>query len=60
MDWRGRYFRGVVTIGEQKSFTNKAGASFFFEIKNKQHKIRKRTTFYLHSILYRLCFIKRR
>ena len=46
----GRYFRGVVTFGEQKSFTNKAGTSFFSEIKNEQHKIKKRTTFYLHSI----------
>ena len=45
-----RYFRGVVTFGEQKSFTNKAGTSFFSEIKNEQHKIKKRTTFYLHSI----------
>ena len=25
----GRYFWGVVIIGEQKSFTNRAGASFF-------------------------------
>ena len=30
-----RYFRGVVTFGEQKSFTNRAGASFFSEIKNE-------------------------
>ena len=35
----GRYFRGVVTFGEQKSFTNKAGTSFFSEIKNEQHFI---------------------
>ena len=25
----GRYFRGVVTFGEQRSFTNRAGASLF-------------------------------
>ena len=55
----GHYFRGVVTFGEQKSFTNKAGTSFFSEIKNEQHKIKKRTTFYLHSICID-CFIKRR
>ena len=36
---------GVVTFGEQKSFTNKAGASFFSEIKNEQHKIRKEQHF---------------
>ena len=41
---------GVVTFGEQKSFTNRAGASFFSEIRNGQHKIGKITTFYLHSI----------
>ena len=29
----GRYFRGVVTFGEQKMFTNRAGASFFSENK---------------------------
>ena len=25
----GRYFRGLVTFGEHKSFINRAGASFF-------------------------------
>ena len=34
----GRYFRGVATFGEHKSFTNRAGASLFSEIKSEQHK----------------------
>ena len=34
----GSLLSGVVTIGEQKSFTNKASASFFPKITNEQHK----------------------
>ena len=35
----GRYYRGLATFGEHKSFTNRAGATFFSEIKNEQRKI---------------------
>ena len=43
-------FMGSLLSGNKTRLKIELARAFFSEIKNEQHKIKKRTTFYLHSI----------